>query len=80
VETLETYFPRSVQNFILIGVYLVPFRIREQNFVLLKSALVRNTFLTDSDFLMSDLVSVCFAGLMCVFGTFQNHDITGLLI
>jgi hypothetical protein len=45
VETLETYLSKCVQNFISIGVHLVQFRFREQNFVLLKSALVRNTVL-----------------------------------
>lgn len=45
VETLETYLLRCVQNFISIGVCLVQFWIQEQNFVLLKTALVRDTVL-----------------------------------
>jgi hypothetical protein len=45
VETLETYLLRCVRNFISIGVHLVQFWIQEQNFVLLKTALVRDTVL-----------------------------------
>jgi hypothetical protein len=37
-------------------------------------------FWTDSEFLVSDLRSICFASLVCVSGTCWNHEITGSLI
>jgi hypothetical protein len=70
VETLKTYLSKCVQNFMSIGVNFVQFRIQEQNFLLLKSHLFTTHFWTDSDLSVSDLRSVCFAGLVCVLGTF----------
>jgi hypothetical protein len=64
VKTLKTYLSRSVYNYISIRVRLVQFRIREHNFMLVKSTLVHDTFWTDSDFSLSDLSSVYFAGLV----------------
>jgi hypothetical protein len=37
-------------------------------------------FWTDSDFSVFDLRSIYFSSLICVLGTFQNHEITSLVI
>ena len=45
-----------------------------------KQHLLRILYWTVLDFLVSDLRSVCFAGLMWVLGTFCNHEITRSLM
>jgi hypothetical protein len=64
VDILEYLLSRCVQNFSSIEVCLVQFRIRKLNFELLKSALVSDMVLADSDFSLSDLQYVCFVGLV----------------